>query len=122
MLENPFLVVETLMVNQVIAFLKKTSFEGDAIENSASESGLHQLVKEPIHRLDTFPLSNDLVFTPAFHSSLNQKCHYQIVYGKFNLEIIYPPPYNQDLCGTRKIIILNFLDELLTDFIGKEPF
>ena len=85
MQENPFLVVKTLMVNQVIGFQKKTSFEGDAIGSSASQFGLHQLVKEPTHRLDTFSLSNDLVFTPlanfifeaAFHLSLNLKCHYK---------------------------------------------
>ena len=42
-----------------------TSFEGDAIKNLTSQSGLHQVIKEPTHILDTSSSSsssNDLIF------------------------------------------------------------
>ena len=31
----------------------KTNFEGDATENLTSQFGLHQVIKEPTHILDT---------------------------------------------------------------------
>ena len=37
-------------------FQDKTNFEGDAIENLASQFGLHQIIKEPTHILDTSSL------------------------------------------------------------------
>ena len=37
-------------------FQDKTNFEGDAIENLASQFGLHQVIKEPTHILDTSSL------------------------------------------------------------------
>ena len=30
------------------------------------------------------------------HPSLNGNCHHQIVYAKFNLKILYPPPYERE--------------------------
>ena len=37
-------------------FQDKTNFEGDAIENLASQFGLHQVINEPTHILDTYSL------------------------------------------------------------------
>ena len=31
-------------------------------------------------------------------ASLHSNCHHQIVYPKFNLKIIYPPPYERHIC------------------------
>ena len=31
----------------------------------------------------------------GIHSSLHSNCHHQIVFGKFNLSIFYPPPYER---------------------------
>ena len=41
----------------------KTNFEGDAIENLTSHFGLHQVIKEPTHILDTSFSFIDLIFT-----------------------------------------------------------
>ena len=62
----------------------KTNFEGDAIENLTSQFGLHQVIKEPIHILDTSSSCIDLIFTSqpnliiesGVHSSLHSNCHH----------------------------------------------
>ena len=51
--------------------------------------------------LDTSSSCIDLIFRPqpnliiesGVHSLLHSYCHYQIIYAKFHVEIIYPPPY-----------------------------
>ena len=40
----------------------KTNFEGAAIENSTFQFGLHQVIKEPTHILDTSSSCIDLTF------------------------------------------------------------
>ena len=42
---------------------EKTSFEEHATENLTSLFGLHQVIKEPIHILDTSSLCIDFIFT-----------------------------------------------------------
>ena len=63
------------------------------------------MIKEPTHILNTSSSYIDLIFTSlpnlifdsGVHSSLHPNCHHQIVYAKFNLEIIYSPPYLQEV-------------------------
>ena len=31
------------------------------------------------------------------HPSLHSNCYYQITYAKFNLKIVYPPPYEGEI-------------------------
>ena len=31
------------------------------------------------------------------HSSLHQNCHHQIIYAKFNLKVLYSPPYEREI-------------------------
>ena len=53
---NPFLVVAIGDFNAKSSNWfchDKTNFEGDAIENLTSQFGLHQVIKEPTHILDT---------------------------------------------------------------------
>ena len=84
---------------------KWSNSEGDAIENLTSQFGLHQMIKEPTHILDTSSLCIDLIFTSqpnltiesGVHSSLHSNCHYQIIFAKFHLEIVYPPPYVREV-------------------------
>ena len=81
----------------------KTSFEGDAIENLTFQFGLHQVNKEPTHILDTSSSCIDVIFTSqrnliiesGVHSSLNSNC--QIIFAKFNLEVVFPPPYVREV-------------------------
>ena len=75
--------------------------EGVLIENITSQFGLHQIINEPTHILENSSSCIDLIFTSqpnlsvesGTQSSLHPNCHHQIIYTKFNLEVIYPPPY-----------------------------
>ena len=65
--------------------------------------GLQQLISDPTHLLPNLPSCIDLIFTDqpnlavnrgwGVHLSLHVKCHHQIIHCKFNLMIMYPPPY-----------------------------
>ena len=68
----------------------KTSYEGEAIEKSACQIGLHQVIKEP--SIDViFTSQPNLMIKSGIHSSLHSNYHHQVVYRKFNLEILYSP-------------------------------
>ena len=49
------------MLNQTTGFVEEMQ-EGNAIENLTSQFGLHQVIKEPTHILDTSSLSIDRIF------------------------------------------------------------
>ena len=65
--------------------------------------GFFQLISEPIHILQNSSFCIDLIFTDesnlvinsGIKPSLHVKCHHQTTYAKFNLQIIYPPPYQR---------------------------
>ena len=38
-----------------------------------------------------------LVVLGDFNAKLSQRCHYQIIYAKFNLEAFHPPPYTREV-------------------------
>ena len=89
------------MLNQAIGFVKtKLTLKEMPIKNLTSQFGLHQVIEEPIHILDTsyscidliFALQPNLVNESGVHSSLHSNCHHQIIFAKFNLEVAYPPP------------------------------
>ena len=75
--------------------------EGILIENITSQFGLHQIINEPTHILENSSSCIDLIFTSqpnlsvesGTQSSLHPNCHHQIIYTKFNLEVICPAPY-----------------------------
>ena len=70
-----------------------------------SQNGLHQEIKEPIHILNISSSCIDLIFNSqpnlliesGVHLSLHSNCHYQIVFTKFNLGIICPPPHKREI-------------------------
>ena len=35
----------------------------------------------------------NLIIQSGVHSSLHSNCHHQTIFAKFNLEVVYPPPY-----------------------------
>ena len=80
-----------------------TSFEGSELDFLTSQFGLSQIIKEPTHILDNSRSCIDLIFTSqpnmvidsGVHASLHANCHHQIIYAKFDLKIIYPPPYER---------------------------
>ena len=80
-----------------------TSFEGSELDFLTSQFGLSQIIKEPTHILDNSRSCIDVIFTSqpnmvidsGVHASLHANCHHQIIYAKFDLKIIYPPPYER---------------------------
>ena len=80
-----------------------TSLEGSMIDTIVSSYGLNQLTQEPTHILNSLSSWIDLIFTSqpnlvmqsGIHSSLHSNCHHQIVFAKFNLSVLYPPPYER---------------------------
>ena len=100
--KNPFLVVLLGDFNAKSSNWCKndiTTTEGKAIENISSQFGLHQMINEPTHILESSSLCNDLTLTSqpnlitesGVHPSLHPNSHHQIIFAKFNLEIHYPP-------------------------------
>ena len=88
----------------------KSSHEGNAIENVTAQFGLQQIINEPTHLLNTSSSCIDLVSTSqpklitdsGAHSSLHPNCYHQIVFAKFNLHIVYPPPYLREILHYRE--------------------
>ena len=82
---------------------EKTSYEGSELDILTCSHGLHQLINEPIHLLDSRSSCIDLIFTsqPNFvmesgvQPSLHPYCHHQLVFAKFDLSVYYPPPYER---------------------------
>ena len=69
----------------------------------SSSNGFSRLIDEPTHIKTNSTSCIDLIFTDkpglsvdsGVHSSLHPNCHHQIIYSTFNLNICYPPPYQQ---------------------------
>ena len=40
-----------------------------------------------------FNSQSNLLIESGVHPSLYPNCHHQIIFAKFNLDIVYPPPY-----------------------------
>ena len=68
-----------------------------------SNYGLRQLIQESRHILNLSPSCIDLIFTSqpnlvmesGVNSSLHPNCHQHVVFAKFVLSILYPPPYER---------------------------
>ena len=105
---NPFL---TTVIGDFNAKSKNWSeadistIEGSIIEFLTSQFRLSQMTKEPTHILENSSSRIDLIFTTqpnmvlesGVHHSLCQNCHHQIIIGKFNLKVYYPPPYERTI-------------------------
>ena len=63
-------------------------------------NGLHQMIKETIHYLDTYCSCINLIFTSqpnlmidsGVHSALCPNCHHHIVNAKFSLQVTTSRP------------------------------
>ena len=77
--------------------------EGTKIDAVTSSCGLQQLISQPTHLLANSFSCIDLNSTdhPSLivdcgnHPSLHPNCQHQIIYGKLDLKIIYPPPHQK---------------------------
>ena len=111
---NPFLIV--LIGDLNAKKLKnwyshdKSTHEGNEIGNVTAEFSLQQIIKEPTHISNTSSCCIDLMFMSqpnlisysGVHSSLHSNCHHKIVFAKFNLRIVYPPPYLREIWHYRE--------------------
>ena len=78
-----------------------TNNEGTQVESISSLYGFSQLISEPTHILQNSSSCINLIFTDkpnlvinsGVKPSLHESYHHQIAYTKFNLQIMYPPPY-----------------------------
>ena len=81
-----------------------TDTEGSKIDLLTSTFGFHQIINEATF-LNKFSSCIDLIFTSqpnlvtelGVHFSLYENCHHQITYVIFNLNVIYPPPYEREV-------------------------
>ena len=89
-----------------------TTCEGSKIGAITSQFALQQIINETTH-IQGISLSwVDLIFSSqpklvtssGIHSSLQQNCHHQISFAKFNLKVYYPPPYEREVWHLRKRI------------------
>ena len=128
---NPFLVVLLSNFNEKSSSWCNndiTTTEGKAIENISSQIGLHHMINEPTHILESSSSCIDLIFISqpnlitesGVHPSLHLNSHHQIIFVKFNLEIHYPPPYFRDIWHYEKMQILILSDGQLLILIGIE--
>ena len=92
---NPFLVVVLGYFNAKSCnwyINDKTNFEGAKIDILTLQNGLHQIIKESTHILDTSSSCIDLFFTSqpelvmdsGVHASLRVNFHHQIIFARFN--------------------------------------
>ena len=106
--KNPFLIAVLGDFNAKLSQWhnkNSSTSEGISIENIASQFGLHQIINEPTHVLENSSSCIDLIFTlqpnlsveSGTQPSLHPNCHHQIIYSKFDLEVLYPPPYTWEV-------------------------
>ena len=82
-----------------------TTTEGKAVENISSQFGLHQVINEVTHILESPFSCIDLIFTSELnlitesvvHPSSHPNSHCQIIFAKSNQEIQYQPHYFCDI-------------------------
>ena len=82
-----------------------TTSEGKVIKNISLQFTLLEVINEPTNILESSSSCTDLIFTSqpnlitesGVHQSLHPNSHHQIISAKFILEIIFPPPYFQDV-------------------------
>ena len=81
-----------------------TTIKAKSIENISSKFGLHQVINEPTHVLESPSSYIDLIFTSqpnlinesGVHSSLRTNSHHQFIFAKCNVEVLYQSPHFRD--------------------------
>ena len=73
-------------------------------------NGFHQIISKPTHVQRNNSSRVDLIFTDqpsliinnGIHASLHSSCHHEIIHCTFNLNILYPHPYQRLLWNYKK--------------------
>ena len=77
-----------------------TSREGRKIEEVASQNSLnrHKFLNNTSLCIDLiFNSQPNLLIESGVRPSLHPSCHHQRISAKFNLDIVYPPPYEREI-------------------------
>ena len=85
--------------------LGKTTYEGTKFDGITFRLGLEQLIHEPTHIIEErsscidlfFAFQPKLVVKSGVQFSLHQNCHHQILFARFNLKVVFPPPYEREV-------------------------
>ena len=94
-----------MILTQSLIISDITSHEGSLIDAATSNYGLHQLIQEPTHILNSPSSCIDLIFKSQPNLVMESgvllfphpNCHHQVVFAKFNLSILHPPPYERNV-------------------------
>ena len=122
--KNPFLLVVLGDFNAILSQWHdkdSSTSEGISVENITSQFGLHQIINEPTHVLENLSSCIDLIFTSqpnlsvesGTQPSLHPNCHHQIIYAKFSLEVLYPPPCTCEVWHYQDSILILSDDPLM---------
>ena len=92
-------------LNKLNLTIELITQEGLKIENVLSQFSLSQVINKLTYISQNFNSCIDLLFTnqqnlitdSGIYPSLHSNCHHQIIYGKFNLKIFYPPRYERHI-------------------------
>ena len=79
--------------------------EGTALDEFIETNNLYQLIDTPTNTREGGMSCIDLVITnqpncfvdSGTHPSLDEHCQHQIIYGKMNISVPYPPPYKRTI-------------------------
>ena len=105
--KNPFLLVVLSEFNATLSHWhdkNSSTSEGISIENITLQFELQQIINQPTHILENPSSRINLILTsqPNLSVESGTKCsldpnfHHQIIYTKFNLEVLYAPPYTRE--------------------------
>ena len=102
----------------------KENNEGREISFLTSSAGYSQLIDQPTHITKESSFCIDLIFisNPSFISasglelSLYEKCHHNLIYGKINFNVSFPPPYIREVW-----VFHNFIPNKKIKFNYKDP-
>ena len=99
----------------------KTTYERSKIDGVISIFRLQQIIYDPRHIGDSssyidmiFTSQPNLVMESGTHFSLHPNCHHQMTYAKFNLNIYYSPPYEQEICHYEKANVRKLIEDHIT--------
>ena len=107
-----------------------TSTADRKIEAVTLQNGLHQDINEPTHLLNNvssscinliFNSQPNLLIESGVQPSLHPNCHHQIIFAKFNLDIVHPPPYERETWHYQKGNI-NFIKRAINSFDWEKAF
>ena len=106
-----------------------TSNKGRKIEVVTSQNGLHQKINDLTHILNNSLSRIDLIFNSqpnllkesGVHPFLHPNGHHQLIFAKFNLDIVYLPLYEREIWHYQKANI-DLIKRAINSFDWEKAF